>query len=607
MSAIDQGLQFLQQLQLTDGSFYSLSSPKIDNFEHSLTYSTTLTTALILINLQHLKDQAVAQSIISKGCKFLSTQASDQWSFNYWNQNSAEYITKPYPDDLDDTFLALSALTLHQPKMFTGKAMAQIVQLLTAAEEQIGGPYYTWLTDDPKWKDTDPTLNSAIGYFLSLHDINLPNLDNYFQQQLKIKTFKSSYYPTNKPFLCLLSRFIKFLTKINDNNWQTPLDAALDCITLLNNDPNNKIIEDGIEFIIKAQFNGGWTAHGYCFDPSINGQIHYSGSAALTTAFCLEALALYNKYPSPQKTMFYLNQEDLLHHQIITAAKNRFNCFDENLQHRFNFWLEKITNFDHSRQITLLSFRFFQSLVSLKPINADFLFKLGLANLLGWIAYTIYDNFLDLEIEPLDLPIANIALRELTNIYSDIDAPFSQIMDQVEQANFWEAANCRNRKELPNWQNNYHRLADRSFGHALSPLTLLISQGYLESSLEFQNVSNFFQHYLIAKQLNDDAHDWEEDLENGHITPIVSLILSQKNQKTTFAQIFWQQTLDQVCKMIFKHCKEAKICLDQTDILLSTEYLKQLITNLEKSAKLALKERDQALQFLNTYQTTQHQ
>jgi hypothetical protein len=46
--------------------------------------------------------------------------------------------------------------------------------------------------------------------------------------------------------------------------------------------------------------------------------------------------------------------------------------------------------------------------------------QLSLANMFGWIAYTIYDDFLDEEGSPKNLSIANISTAYLYKIYHQV-------------------------------------------------------------------------------------------------------------------------------------------------------------------------------------------
>lgn len=90
-------------------------------------------------------------------------------------------------------------------------------------------------------------------------------------------------------------------------------------------------------------------------------------------------------------------------------------------------------------------------------------------------------------------------------------------MNKMEIANIWEKRQCHisdfriDITDLPTYPANYR--ANKSLPHALGPITLLYQCGYTLRSNETQTLISFFQNYLHARQLNDDAHDWQFDLE----------------------------------------------------------------------------------------------
>jgi len=160
------------------------------------------------------------------------------------------------------------------------------------------------------------------------------------------------------------------------------------------------------------------------------------------------------------------------------------------------------------KQITLLPYFVKQSLGKRgEGIKDPLLIHLGMASLYGWIAYTIYDDFLDEEGNPQKLPVATIAHRALTALFSDPQAIspdftifFHHIMDDLEQANAWEVAHCRTQiindavsletLTIPDF-GAYEWLAKRSLGHAIAPLAILFSLGYRYYSPEVQNLLGF--------------------------------------------------------------------------------------------------------------------
>lgn len=238
------------------------------------------------------------------------------------------------------------------------------------------------------------------------------------------------------------------------------------------------------------------------------------------------------------------------------------------------------------------------------------LIKLGAANIFGWIAYTIYDDFLDDEGDPSLLPLATISLRQLTYVFDTfpfrkkrIQKLFHTTLNTVDQANARELQ-MRTSGTTPT-QLDY--LADKSIGHALGPLTVLLLLGYTQESREFQYIKSFFTHYLVVKQLNDDAHDWEEDLKKGQMTPVISLLLQKASEKKILKkrrhlkELFWREVIQEVGIVIHHHAKVAKIALRKSNMIEDQTVLVSFLEEHVRSADKALEEQKNVKAFLKEY------
>ena len=250
-------------------------------------------------------------------------------------------------------------------------------------------------------------------------------------------------------------------------------------------------------------------------------------------------------------------------------------------------------------RITTLAYEFREVLYKNGAvIPLEIVEQLSLANLYGWMAYGIYDDALDGEDRdgggcgrgPSLLPCANFFLRALTEIYGSLDARtpgakalFGHTMDRIDEANAWEQSHCRVDVNnilhiaLPSF-GDYQMLADRSIGHGIGPLAELLYAGYPPHSKEHESVDRFFRHYLIARQLHDDAHDWADDLLRGRMNSIGALVLRHHGEKypggakakppaaiirTTstipdLKKIFWEEVIDDVSAMIRFHVAAAR-------------------------------------------------
>ncbi len=640
-----QALLFLAGQQKRNGGFLNLTSADKNGFGNAKTYPTTFFTANILNCLNSLPGSSLADSVRKKAARFLLFEKGKFWSFNYWQRNSAEAKLMPYPDDLDDTACALAALADFNPKLITGKALSNVVKILTAAETKPGGPYKTWLTDGKAkkvWQDVDLAVNANIAHFLSMQKTELPNLTGLFDNAIKANKFESSYYPDIFPVVYFISRNYKgcqnkrlssYLRsrRLPNFSWGNPLNTALAVSSLVNlGFHKSHELEKSIGYLLD-NFNGkSWQTNAFCLDPARKGRAHFAGSPALTTAFCLEAM---HKYLFLQKQSHrqavtgrvFSPQEGILYRKVVSLAKNRFSALSPEVKNSALQIFEQTIAKDTDRQIILLPFWFRQAMgENGKPVTDEQIADLGLANLYGWIAYSIYDDFFDGEGKIELLPAANISLREVTTFYSQLLGHnkdnykiVQRILDNIEAANAWESRHCRGEaangrlvvpKHLPDFK-NLRQLADKSLGHALGPIAILILLNFKHNSRQIKNLISFFTHYLIARQLNDDAHDWLEDLRAGRINSIGVEVLANFDKKTfnfqrderKLQKLFWNEVLPHVAQNIFKHTKLARLALAHIGIIEKPDSLLNLLNRPEAAARQALEEAKKMRDFLSSY------
>jgi hypothetical protein len=638
------GLEYLAKEQQADGSFVSFSSPDESDFTDALSFQSVFSSALILSCLCQVEVSDSLRSIKQKLVSFLLAQKSPQWTWNYWNRYSVEARTLAYPDDLDDTFCALTALTLADSSFINGEIMAQVVSILVAGEVDEGGPYKTWIVPKnaaPIWQDVDAVVNSNIAYFLSLQGIVLPSLQRYFDQIIASSLYTSPYYPTPYPFLYFLSRFyqgeqcpslISFLwEKRVAKRWQTPLASALAVCALLSFGIRTTLLSEPISFLLDTQEkDGSWPAAVFYtgVNPKHDG-LYFAGSPALTTAFCLLALSTYKqkdkKERFPSLTVSSSSQKKI-YQRIEKEILTIFASFANPLKEKSLKMLFEIKG--KSEQIFLLPYFFRCSLGSSVTVSDKLVIDLGVATILGWIAYTIYDNFLDEEGDPTLLSLASLCLRRLTAIFlslfphdTEFSAFFQEIMDSLDTANTWETSYCRlsvKKKRisfrgihLPDY-GDFSFVSKKSFGHALGPLAICFALKYRRNSVEVKRLCRFFHHYLVAKQLHDDAHDVFSDLSRGFCTPVVRLLLAdfmRQYPKHTSVRVtsrrlktlFWKDTITEVCEEILRQAASAREEVGTLSIIVRPELLLGLLSSIEAGAHRALEERERAIDFLHAY------
>lgn len=650
-TALLKGIQFIHSQQQPNGSFLTLYSDDPHTFRCSQKLPDVFTTALVLNCLNSLDSTPLLEEIKKNAAVFLLSQKSEWWSFNYWDRASLEYQKYSCPDDLDDTFCGLSALYAYNPTLIDENSLVKITTLLTTLESTLGGPYRTWIVNadaDEVWKDIDLAVNSNVAFFLSLLDIHLPKLMKYLKSKVNQDQVFSPYYPTVFPLIYYISRVHQdkklksiLLNQLSNNKcWDNQLHTALAVSSCINLKMPVTVIADSVSHLVNTQTAGKWDPSPFYIGASLkNSSPAYSGSAVLTTAFCLESLAKYQRYqnelsysdPSTDGVEVIYKDKIQAYNNILNKVSARFKNFDQRFTSTASSLTTRILKKDKTHQITLLPYYFAQSLKNNTAISNDLIIELGVANLYGWIAYTIYDDMYDNEGSTTLLPIAHICSRELTRIFIFVvDSDefiwlFNNVMTNLDYANWWEMQYSQipiedNQLLIGNFNaidfNSFlEKLADKSLGHALGPLAILFSLGYTKQSPEIQYLIDFFRNYLIIKQLNDDAHDWEQDMRKGRITPIVSILIqnyllenpelaiSLNQTMSKFKQRFWIDQLPYICTLIIEYSQKARENLLKLGTILDITYLESLLIPIEQSAQQAIMEQKQALKFLDKYDT----
>ena len=631
------GLKFLEKNQQKNGSFESLTSTDPNFSKKNWKTSSIFPSCLILSSLENLNLPKTKNGIV----KFLLSQKNEYWSFNYWSRNSKEAKEIPYPDDLDTIFCALAGIFKNNPKTIDGKALAKIVTLLTFCEKKEGGPYSTWIT--PKnnrkdWGDFDLAVNSNIAFFLDSQGLQLDSINKLVKKAIQEKNFSSPYYYSEFSVIYFISRFFKDLEKekaikylLSKKNrkgfWNNPLDTALAVCALLNFGFYKKEeLKKPVKQIISSQSrNGSWKPFPFVVEFS---KLHLAGSPALTTSFCLEALNKYQNIFEKNKHGHEKNdpKEESIKNEMARLFQQRISKFSPETKKKILFLMDDMLSSDKNGSISLLSYHFKKSLgKNGEKIPDSLICKLGLANLYGWIAYTIYDDFLDNEVLENNLPLANFFLRELSSMFFQIQTKnntffkiFQRMMDDLEEANFQETRSQRlkiknSQIQIPQNDFRYRKkfsLATRSMGHAFGPIAILCFLGYGEKSKEIEKLTSFFENYICAKQLNDDIHDWEKDLAKGILNQVTSLVMKKfkekykmdhldlKRDKIRIQELFWHEIIPIFCKEIIKKTNRAEELLKQIGIIKNIQIFQNLISKCRKIALDTMNEQKETLNFI---------
>ncbi len=630
--------QYLAQTQLESGGFESVSLLTKFAKEGDRIYQTTFFPSLVLLALQHVQADEV-MNIKARITNFLIDQKGEEWSFNYWDRTSNEHQTKPYPDDLDDTFCALAALYTEKPELFTPSTLARIAMLLIRTEQHEGGPYKTWLTTSskPAWNDVDLVVNANIARFLSRQGVELSSITDLIEQAVAANKLSSPYYANIYPIINFVAGWYtgdhqqnlieKLITRKHGAAWRHPQRTALAITSLLRLGYDHRQLQPAVEYLINLQqTDGGWEAEAFCADPSVDGRTRYGASRALSTSLCMEALALYEsklQKNTPARTTKRPKQQ--FEQEVQAAILERIALIRQvELKDGLQAIYGQINKQDTDSQIVMLPMLVAKSFQA--KVSPEVLQQLSCINVWGWMAYTTYDDFLDGEGDPRLLPAANVCLRFLSerlvrvlpSVRSFHDEA-SEIMERLDAANAWELANCRGRlsegilhiKQIPDYT-DYWQLADRSLGHAISGLGALYAGGLSANDSLMIAFRKFMKHYLIARQLNDDAHDWYDDLSRGHVNAVAAALLRVKyptlpkaglkidvaSKKGVLQQLLWEEVIDQVCSDTKYHIELARAALHQNTSGLNMDAFEKLLLPIEAASTMALTKRNEALEFI---------
>jgi hypothetical protein len=633
-SAIAAGLELIKTSQLPSGGF--LAYLPGDTTGHL----TTFTPSLIGMALGSAFPRKTVAPIMQPLSRFLLREKSAVWTFNYWSRTSRVYIERPYPDDLDDTFCALSALHLADPELLQPADYAAIIKLLVAQETAEGGPYRTWVVPpsaDPDWQDIDLAVNSNIAYFLRLQDMNLPKLAQLAETAIIQQSYVSPYYPGDSTLLYFIARFYTsphrktaaahlISQQTSTGDWGSPTATALAIAALLNLGRPAASLRPAVEYLLASRTASGWPAGPVYIEE--NG--HTVSAPALTAALVCEALAKYQQAAArpAQPKRRAPRAADTIYRAAVAQVKARFEPLDEDFRRAALAALERLIQRDTDQQIALLPYLWAKNtkqadLARLTPT----LIQLGAASIFGWLAYTIYDDFLDEEGEPRLLPVANIALRALSDIFTaqfpdnpQLKAYTDSILDQIESANAWEVTHCRaavaggkiQLAQIPDY-GDLRRLAQRSLGHALGPVCLQLGRGDSPDSQAVRQTLEFFEHYIIARQLNDDVHDWEADLSRGHINAIGARLLKSLGDPPKQAldllklikllrEKLWNEQILIICAEITRHVELAQAALDAHPSLEGTTDIAALLRPIEASVAQASEGSTATKEFLSAFQ-----
>jgi hypothetical protein len=445
-----------------------------------------------------------------------------------------------------------------------------------------------------------------------------------------------------------------------DNNWLFSEDLAVNFIiiaSLFKNNPN-QISGNDLAKILKILTDHEENVGGP-YRNNLNNKIDLTANIAIAYFLSMNNISLPNlnkliedniqKINNPTDiyllSKFYKTTEkeiatthdldQVIIKEILLKAKKRFKNLNKDLKETALTEIKRTIKKNKDKQMSLISYYFKVALGEKgKLIKDDFMLDICLANIFYWTAFIIYDDFWDEDDKaiPQILPTANLYARHYTDFYShalpknpEFRTFFHYLMDELDAANTWETIYCRAKvvgskfiipDKLPEY-GDYNLKFYPAAGQILGPIAILLKAGFSLESSEASNLTDYFRNYLIAMQINDDAHDYIEDMERGHLSTVVVMLLYDWKIKypeikeidlvtdlRKLQELFWFKTIKTACEIALTYTLKSRKSLDRLYFLENKLPLAHFIDIAENVAKTALSEQKRSLQFLNEFKKT---
>jgi hypothetical protein len=312
--------------------------------------------------------------------------------------------------------------------------------------------------------------------------------------------------------------------------------------------------------------------------------------------------------------------------QIYTAAEAGCALYSEPLAGQLLNAVKRIRRADSNKEIAMLPYYFAHMLKEPTLSKETTLLKsLGVANVFCWVAYTIYDDIIDGEGHEFLVAVANVATRRamvqcmhaLRN--EQVLPQIVNSYDAMDQANAWELVHTRFEvtahsiviTAIPEYE-DLTILSRRASGHGIGIDILTHVAQFTKSETESTRCA--IDAYLIARQLNDDLHDWAEDLANGHCSYVVAQLLratklepgvyNLKELQANLRRYFWKKGFIDISSEIMHHCHKARDLLRDVSKFKTQSQFEELINSIELSVAKSTKIYSEQQNFLKAYTKT---
>lgn len=309
-TAIKRGLGFLAENQISTGEFPSFMALDREMKGMCVQESSVFPTALILQCLEFVS--VSSHEMVTNACQFLVDEMTPPGLWRYWTQRQGkDGETGQIALDLDDSCCASLVLGQLRPEV---SISGNIGAILGNRNEQ--GLFFTWIKDPESANDVDSVVNANVLCYLGERPETRRVID-YLNEIIRLNKEADSYfyYLDNLALYYMMSRAFfrgvshleasrhkisgRALERLEETRTRKdPLLASLALCTLLNYSYQPDHIPNGVlnSLLCAQQSDGGWPLIAFYAGPEFPAPHRvWFASRALTTGFCLEALARYSR------------------------------------------------------------------------------------------------------------------------------------------------------------------------------------------------------------------------------------------------------------------------------------------------------------------------
>ena len=515
------------------------------------------------------KRSAAEKKWIQTKLKFLQRQGEEDFSFNYWIRSSKLNKSYPLPDDIDDTAFALGALYKHGIEI-DERYFLKAVSL----ESKPGGPYRTWYTNIKKkeWRDVDPAVNASFLYFASLYGISLKGGEKFIKDSFQKSKIKSVYYPSEITFLFYCSKYVKesedekvreLLVKRLKKNKFEKLDHMERLQYLLSQSYLGiKTNKNHLALVIKLQKkDGSLPALPFSYDYMSKGKQTFSGSSVMSTALYLELLLLVTNEKKESKITNLPKDVPIAigrQKKVIKRELSKLGLLKKP---------EKFLGGGTHKALSTPSSLALSLKKKLSSSEWELVDYLSIATFFAWEGYTILDDVLDGQESKENIysatSLINLAWKyyyKVIGLFPGFESEILLAFNTTDRTYEWEYHYTKfDRENLSkivkyNWNYDYIEKRMQPFLIAMKYVPLFLGNRKITSERVYQ----VFKAKMIIDQLNDDAHDWEEDKKLGIMTYVLWLIYKRSKDSKRHKMIFWRKAIFDVIRICKKEYVEAK-------------------------------------------------